>query len=78
MKQARIKLCLLGRSLSVASLPSDSHKGKLNTSEWYCFSFSRLLAVIYLLNVFGTLAAEFEVLVFACEKMEIGIQICVA
>ncbi|MEQ2293003.1 hypothetical protein AMECASPLE_028809 [Ameca splendens] len=68
MKQASIKLCLLGHSLSVATLPSDSHsKGSL-TPESGNVSFLAYLLFFLLLNVFGTLAAEFEVLVFACEK----------
>lgn len=57
------KLCQSHHALPVASLPSD-----YSSEERRAAAGDVSFLAFFLLTVFGTLAAEFEVLVFACQN----------
>lgn len=70
MKQVSTKLCQSLHTLPVASVPSDSSSKERRTpaggNVFLLTVF--LLLLFFFFTVFGTLAAEFEVLVFACQN----------
>lgn len=74
MKQVNTKLCQSLHILPVASLPFDIVLGKGEHQRVRMFSFFTFFFLF--LTVFGTLAAEFEVLVFACQNGDRNLNMC--
>lgn len=69
------KLCLSHHTLPVASLPFDySSKERRTPAGDNVFFLAFFLSFFF--KLFGTLAAEFEVLVFACQNGDQNPNMC--